>query len=164
MLINKKEKKNKIKSKSDLKSLTSNIFLNIIIVILGIVIIYMSYAIIVKIKSNSKDTSTVEKVQAAAKIIQVEVLNGCGAAGVGDKFTNYLRDNKVDVVNVSNYSSFNIDRTMVIDRIGNMANAKKVASILGIKEENVIQQINNDYFLDVSLVIGKDFKQLKPLN
>jgi hypothetical protein len=51
---------------------------------------------------------------------------------------------------------------MVIDRTGNKANAKKVADALGVKDVKIIEQINNDYFLDVTLVIGRDFNQLKP--
>ncbi|MEJ2617528.1 MAG: hypothetical protein P8Z35_21420, partial [Ignavibacteriaceae bacterium] len=63
-----------------------------------------------------------------------------------------------------NYISFDVDKSMVIDRTGNKANAIKVADALGIDHKNIIQQINNDYILDVSLIIGKDFKQLKPNN
>jgi hypothetical protein len=64
---------------------------------------------------------------------------------------------------MGNYKSFDIDETLVVDRSGNMANAKKVAKALGIKEANVIQQVNKDYFLDVSLIIGKDYIKLNPL-
>lgn len=90
------------------------------------------------------------------------MLNGCGASGAADKFTDYLRKNNFDVVQSGNYISFDVDKTMVIDRIGNRANAEKVAASLGIDKKNIVQQINNDYFLDISLVIGKDFNQLKP--
>jgi hypothetical protein len=51
-----------------------------------------------------------------------------------------------------------------VDRTGDKANALKVAEALGVDSKNVIQQINNDYFLDVSLIIGKDFNRLKPFN
>jgi len=98
----------------------------------------------------------------AAQIVQLEVLNGCGVPGIGDNFTSYLRSKNFDVVNLGNYISSDVIKTLVIDRRGNLENAKKVAEALGIKKENVIQQINNDYFLDVTLVLGKDFNQLKP--
>jgi hypothetical protein len=103
----------------------------------------------------------------AADIIQMEVLNGCGVDGVAQKFTDYLRKDNFDVVNVSNYFLNNIivndiSHTLVIDRLGNKANAIKVAEALGIKKENIIEQINNNYFLDVTLIIGRDFNQLKP--
>lgn len=95
----------------------------------------------------------------APSVIQVEVLNGCGAAGVADKFTDLLRKNKFDVVQAGNYISFDIDNTMIIDRTGNNANAEKVASALGIDHKNIIMQKNENYFLDVSVVIGKDYKK-----
>lgn len=162
-MLGKNRNKKKSASNAELKVNTKNIFLNIVIFLLGALILYMAYAIVVKIAHKGGGQEAAAQMQTPANIIQVEVLNGCGVGGVGDRFTDYLRNNKVDVVNVSNYSSFDIDRTMVIDRTGNLANAKKIASMLGINEENVIQQINNDYFLDVSLVIGKDYNKLKPI-
>ncbi|MCB0745298.1 MAG: LytR C-terminal domain-containing protein, partial [Ignavibacteriae bacterium] len=64
---------------------------------------------------------------------------------------------------IGNYISFDVDETFVIDRIGNKANAFKVAEALGIENVKVIQQLNDNYFLDVSLVIGKDYYKLKPI-
>ncbi len=142
----------------------SNIILNSIIAVLAVVILYMGFSIVYKLLAKSEADEISKKEDAAADIVQLEVLNGCGVSGIGDKFTNYLRNKKFDVVNVSNYISFDIDKTIVIDRTGNFANAKKVAKELGVDEKNVIQQINNDYFLDVSLIIGKDYNQLKPYN
>lgn len=146
------------------KDSTANIFLNVTIVLLGILILYMSYSIVSKVvKGRSEERSEVNT-SVASNIIQVEVLNGCGVSGVGDRFTDFLRNRKIDVVNVSNYTSFDVEKTMVIDRTGNMANAQRVAEMLGISQPNIIQQLNDDYFLEVSLIIGKDFKKLKPFN
>ena len=64
---------------------------------------------------------------------------------------------------MGNYISFDIDKTMVIDRTGNKANAEKIAEAIGVDKKNVIQQLNKEYFLDVSIIIGKDFNQLNPL-
>jgi hypothetical protein len=60
-----------------------------------------------------------------------------------------------------NYTSFDIEKSLVIDRTGNKPNAEKIADLLGIDRKNIVQQISSDYFLDVSLVIGKDYNQLK---
>ena len=123
--------------------------------------LYLTYNLVNKIIPAKEDPKLANK-QTAAGYIQIEVLNGCGVSGVADKFTNYLRENKFDVIQSGNYTSFDVDKSMVIDRIGNMANAEKAAQLLGIKKENVIQQINKNYFLDVTFVIGKDYNQLKP--
>ena len=139
---------------------SANIFLNVIIVLLAGLIIFMSYSLFTKIKALSFGDDAAEP--KPSKIIQLEVLNGCGIGGVADKITSYLRQNNFDVVQIGNYKSFDIDNTLVVDRTGKKINALKVAESLGIDPKNVIQQINNDYFLDVSLIIGRDFNHLKP--
>lgn len=140
-----------------------NIFLNIIIVVLSGFIIFLSYSLLTKISALTFSENETEN-NKTSKIIQVEVLNGCGITGVAEKFTNYLRGENFDVVQVGNYNSFDINNTLIVDRTGNKSNAVKVAEAMGVDSKNIIQQINNDYFLDVSLIIGKDFNRLKPFN
>jgi hypothetical protein len=142
------------------KKPTANLLLNLIIFFLIIVIAFLTFSLVTKIKSSRKPVLAENKTLPSA-IIQLEVLNGCGIAGAAEKITDYLRNNHVDVVQMKNYISFDIENSMVIDRTGNMANAEKIADILGIDRKNIIQQVNSDYFLDVSLVIGKDYNQLK---
>ena len=150
--------------KTNIKSSTSNFLYNIIIAFLAIVIIFLAYSVYLKIKNKEEAEKELAKKKAAAPIIQLEVLNGCGSLGAAEKFTDFLRKNNFDVVQTGNYISFDVNKSMVIDRTGNKENAIKVADALGIDHNNIIQQINNDYILDVSLIIGKDFKQLKPNN
>ncbi len=145
-----------------LKTSTANLFLNIIIIILALLIIFMAYSLFSKIKAL--DENTTADGNNHKKIIQVEVLNGCGRAGVADMFTEYLRKHNFDVVHVGNYISFDVDNTLIIDRTGNKNNAMKVAEALGVDKKYIVQQLNNDYFLDVSIIIGKDFNQLTPNN
>ena len=154
-----KEKLQQKNNKSKTASSGSNLILNSIIVLLGILILFLSYSLVTRIGSTEDHDSGKDK-QTASPVIQVEVLNGCGISGVADKFTDYLRKEKFDVVQTGNYISFDIDKSLVIDRTGNMANAEKVAAALGIDKKNVIMQKNENSFLDVSVVIGKDFKEL----
>ncbi len=142
------------------KTPLSSHLLNALIFLLSIVVIFLVYSLVIKFTSGGK--MEVQQTDKPARIIQMEVLNGCGSSGVADKFTEYLRGNNFDVVQTGNYISFDISNTLVIDRTGNRANAEKVAHFLGIDKSNIIQQKNNDYFLDVSLVIGKDYIKLKP--
>jgi hypothetical protein len=145
-----------------LKSSTLNLILNVSIFLLAAIILYMGYSIYIKLANNrhAKDDQLTEQV--ASDIIQVEVLNGSGVNGVADRFTDFLRNNNLDVVKSGNYISDDVNESLVIDRSGNMANAFKTAKALGIKNENVIQQLNKDYFLDVSIIIGKDYFNLAP--
>jgi hypothetical protein len=137
----------------------SNLILNSIIALLGILIIYLTFSLFSRLSSHSPEHVTGDKYK-TSPVIQVEVLNGCGAIGVAEKFTDFLRKEKFDVVQMGNYISFDIDNSLVIDRTGNRANAEKVAAALGIDHKNVIMQKNDDSFLDVSVVIGKDYKKL----
>ena len=151
----------KIPNKLNIPQTTANISLNIIIALLSVIIIYMSYSIFSKI-DRKRQLDIQNGKNAGASVIQVEVLNGCGVSGVADQFTNYLRLHHFDVVQMGNYISFDVEKSIVIDRTGNMVNAYKVADTLGVSRKNVIQQKNNNYFLDVSFIIGKDFNSLKP--
>jgi hypothetical protein len=97
-----------------------------------------------------------------SRVIQLDVLNGCGVKGAGAKFTKFLRGSGFDVVEMKNYSSSGVRTTLVIDRVGNLEAARRVATALGVAPSNVIQQINADYFVDVSVVIGEDHTTLNP--
>ena len=141
---------------------TLEMTLNVIIVALLLVIGYFSYAFVSRnfiTKPVAADTAVV----AAKDLIQLDVLNGCGAKGVGVKVTNYLRSVGFDVVEAKNYKTFSIPRTLVVDRVGNLAKARRVAAALGIGPDGVIQQINPDYFVDVSVIIGGDYSTLAAL-
>ncbi len=96
------------------------------------------------------------------QVIQIDLLNGCGVNGAASKFTNYLRARGYDVVEMKNYKTFDVKESLIIDRAGDIETAKRVAYALGVRETNIIQQINHDYFVDVSVVVGKDFGLLKP--
>jgi hypothetical protein len=151
-IINTQEKK--------AKRSPAGIVLNIFIILLAGIILFMSYSIYLKFSSNTINPA--EDQMRAAEIVQLEVLNGCGTPGIAERFTDYLRSKNFDVVSRGNYRSFDIDNSFVIDRTGNIANAEKVADILGIDRKYIVQQTNNEYFLDVSLVVGRDFNNLKP--
>jgi hypothetical protein len=141
----------------------SNIVLITLIVFLSAVILFLSYSLYLKIQKITDEKNKSDK-NVASAIIQVEVLNGCGVEGIAAKFTEFLRQKNFDVVQVGNYASDNIDETLVIDRIGNRANAEKLAEVLGIDKRYIILQLNKDYFLDATLVIGKDYNKLELSN
>jgi len=91
---------------------------------------------------------------------QIEVLNGCGAPGIADKFTTFLRRKGFDVVKTGNYESFNVPKTLVIDRKGNVRSAARIGGALGLKKSEVISEIHDLYMVDVTVVLGKDFRLL----
>lgn len=135
--------------------------LNALIALLAIVVVWLLYAFVVRhVLRPPVDTGRVGT--SGREVIQIDVLNGSGLDGAATTCTAYLRSRGYDVVEMRNYKTFDVGESLVIDRAGNVENARKVAYALGIRKENVIQQINEEYFVDVSVLIGRDFRSLKP--
>ncbi|MCH8569496.1 MAG: LytR C-terminal domain-containing protein [Balneolales bacterium] len=95
-----------------------------------------------------------------SNVIQVEVLNGCGVAGVATRFTNHLRSLGFDVVSSGNFESFDLEHSIIIDRTGNRSNAARVARALGIDESRIIRETSPFFYLDATVVIGADHADL----
>jgi hypothetical protein len=95
------------------------------------------------------------------RVIQLDVLNGAGQPKLAQRVTDYLRARGFDVVEMGNYSTNDVEATMVLDRAGNLDAAKQVASALGVSEEQVHQKIDRSLYLDVSVILGKDYARLK---
>lgn len=95
------------------------------------------------------------------RAIQLDVLNGTQETKLAQRVTDYLRIRGFDVVEIGNFRSTAVESTLVIDRIGDPEAARQVAEALGVREENVRRQIDKNLFLDVSVIIGNDYKTLK---
>jgi hypothetical protein len=130
------------------------------LIIINSILAFTAFSTISQNYFNSNDEILHDSTQ---KRIQVEVLNGCGVSGIAEKLTDHLRLNKIDVVNLGNYRSFEIENSIIICRNEKIDKARKVAAIVGLDKENIIQQINPDYLLDVTFILGKDYKNLIPL-
>lgn len=101
-------------------------------------------------------------VRPAHEKVQVEVLNGCGKVGIGQRVRDYLRTQGFDVVNIENAEDFQFPETIVLDRRGQTAvsdAALAVAQALGTT--HVILQRNDDRMVDVTAIIGQDYDQLR---
>lgn len=141
----------------------SGIAMNTVLAVLGVLVIFLVYGLVTRFSAPRVDPHRdANPAQLVGEIIQVEVRNGCGVTGLAARTTMYLRRHGFDVVEVGDYRSFDEERSKVIDRVGDLASAMKVATILGIPEEQVVQEIRLDYFLDATIVIGKDYATLRP--
>jgi len=136
------------------------IVLNTLIVVLVLVTGYFSYAFISNNYFASSPAAPDTVRSKPVRVLQLDVINGCGAKNVGAKFTEYLRAHGFDVVEVKNYKSSHIPQTLVVDRVGNLDAAHEVALALGVESQNVIQQLSPDYYVDVSVIIGEDYASL----
>jgi hypothetical protein len=141
-----------------------NLGLNIIIIVLGGIAVFFMYSFISSTFLHKSDDPHLGNGAALArgKVIQLDILNGCGVQGTAQRFTDYLRKRGFDVVQASNNRSFDVEFTHVVDRIGDRETAKKVAEALGVDTSRILVEINQEYFLNVSVKIGKDYQQLKP--
>jgi len=96
------------------------------------------------------------------KTIQVSVRNECGTKNIAMNFTFYLRKRGFDVVETANGSIPSRSVTTVVDAAGNYQNALRVAEALGVKKENVVSKMDPRSYVDVKVLIGKDYQDLKP--
>tara|TARA_R110000868_G_scaffold235273_1_gene489008 strand:+ start:4095 stop:4562 length:468 start_codon:yes stop_codon:yes gene_type:complete len=145
------------KSSSSIEGLFLNAAIGFLSILLIVLLVALSTRIIYPRIFNQRAEA---KSQLISEIIQIEVLNGCGIAGIANAYTGVLRSNGFDVVETGNFDHFELKETIVISRSGVLDNAKRVASALGINEINVIREESPDYFLDVTVVIGHDYEQL----
>ena len=98
----------------------------------------------------------------ATDVYQVEVRNGVGVRGVAEQMRTYLRSKGYDVVAVGNHPSFDVEQTIVVDRIGNPAIAQQVAASLGLPPERIQQDVRSEFHLDASVILGKDYGIIPP--
>ncbi len=143
------------------RTLPTGVFLNLAILALLVIVAYLAYSFVLRLTVAPTLDATRDG-DPQGKAIQVDVINGCGAAKAGTQCTQYLRSRGYDVVEVRNYHRFDVRTSLVIARTSNIRNAEKVATALGIPSTRIIQQLNPDLFVDVSVLIGHDVQSLKP--
>ncbi|WP_018128563.1 LytR C-terminal domain-containing protein [Balneola vulgaris] len=127
------------------------------VLLLGLLIALATRIIYPRVFNERADQST----ELIGRIIQLEVLNGCGVPGIANNFTGLLRDNGFDVVETGNFERFDVQETMVISRSSSLDNARRVALALGVSEENIIREESPHFYLDVTVVLGSDYEKLK---
>jgi hypothetical protein len=148
-------------SDSNAASEKKEVFVNVAIGLLSVVLIVLLAALASRVIYPRIQTERDQSVShLISEVIQIQVLNGCGVAGVATQFTSKLRRSGFDVVESGNFETFNVEKTFVIDRSGNLENARRVARALGISEENIIREVARGFYLDATVVIGLDFNQL----
>jgi hypothetical protein len=87
--------------------------------------------------------------------VRVEVLNGGGHSGVAREATAALRDLGLDVVYYGNSETFSDDPSVVMDRVGRLEDARKVADVLGILE--VRSEPDSNLYVDLTVHLGPEW-------
>jgi len=96
--------------------------------------------------------------------LRVQALNGCGEKGLANKIAEKLSERvvaplAVEVVDAGNFSIFDIEKSFIISRTPDLADAQLLAAQLGLSAEEVIYVPLEDNYksIQATLVIGKDF-------
>lgn len=145
----------------DKKESTDSFTLNSVIGFLSILLVLLLFALgsrtlYPRIQNQRAEIDS----ELIGKIIQVEVLNGCGVRGLATEYTSLLRNHGFDVVETGNFDNFDLEQTIVISRTRDKDNARRVAHALGIDEEQILVEASDDYYLDATIVIGADYQSL----
>lgn len=152
---------------------------NILIVVLTIVVVGFIYSFAQKswttgVAIPNPQLNNVQKTQLAIDIyaanpildIKVEVLNGCGEKGLAAKISDFLRTEHIDVVRSENADNFDYERTILIQRSDNLFNLKTTAKALNFDindEARVIIRPSSTADVDLTLILGKDYRSVKPI-
>jgi hypothetical protein len=146
---------------SDSKQENNSLLLNSAIGFLSVLLLILFVALAARLIYPRVQSERVSQDKVLiSNVIQLEVLNGCGVPGLATRFTSSLRQYGFDVVETGNFDNFDMTETLIISRNGNMQNARRVASALGIPEERILREESPDFYLDATIVIGSDFPTL----
>ena len=93
--------------------------------------------------------------------IQIEIWNGCGIPKLADMYSNYLRSEGIDVLDSKNADNFNYKESKILHHRGELKRALALAEIMMIDKKNIVEDKNENLFLDLTLIIGEDYNELK---
>jgi len=96
-------------------------------------------------------------VQKYSPSIKVTVENGCGFNGVANYIRRALAEKKVDVISTSNAKKYVYDETIIVVKINETADLKRLQAITGIK--NVIYAENQNSIAPFIIIAGRDYQQ-----
>jgi hypothetical protein len=139
--------------------------LNIGLLGAGLIVAILLVSLVTRLGSPKAEVQRVFKPEGLlGDIIQVDVRNGIGESGLAGQMTDFLRDAGFDVIEHGDHNSFDVDSTVVLDRIGNLDAAYQVALALGIPRDKVKSEERPDLYLDVSVIIGSDYRTVRPFS
>ena len=151
---------------SDSKRSIINYVLNITIILITSLCLYFAYSLIMntpgsKGDNKSGDTTKRQLTNQPNLSIQINILNATGENRIAARFRDFLKTKGFDVVDMGNYKA-EVEKSMVVDLIGDISKARRVADAVGVSHRNVVQQIDKSKYIDASVIIGKDYNELKP--
>lgn len=98
-----------------------------------------------------------ETVTQEAFAITVEVLNGTKTAGLASRARELFQSYDMEVLAPNNADNDQYQNTVVLDRKGNLDDARKVAAIINCTRVYSKPDPQTDQAVDVTVILGKDF-------
>ena len=153
--------------------------LNIVIIFLIIVILGFAWSFNIYLKQesppknlNQNNTSELtNKIKLfenySSQTLNIAVLNGCGVSGVGNSYTNILRNRYgLQVTRTENADNFNYEITTIVILNKDNPDIENLLTILGtnINAGNVEFNSTVNPNEDIQIIIGKDYQEFLNLN
>jgi anionic cell wall polymer biosynthesis LytR-Cps2A-Psr (LCP) family protein len=88
-------------------------------------------------------------------VIKLEILNGTSTTGLASRTAELFRSYGFDVVMVGNAQRQDVERTLIVDRVGNEIFANRTADI--IRAGAIEREPDPELGVDVTVVLGEDF-------
>jgi len=137
--------------------------LNAGLVVVLIVAAVLVYAFTQRVASPRPDPERLENPgDLLGDYIQLEVRNGTQVNHLAAEMKEYLTGLGFDVVDDGNYTRNDVERTIIIDQVGNPDAAEQVAMALGADLDRIEDMTERTWIVDATIVIGADYAQFKP--
>jgi hypothetical protein len=94
--------------------------------------------------------------------IRIEILNGCGQAGIARRTKAYLQEKGYDVLSIGDASEHFVRTIIVERRSSNNTNARSLARTLRLDESSVTRHLDSLSPVWVTLIIGDDYVDYLP--
>ena len=116
----------------------------------------------IKPKTNLEELLTVSHYEKKyGEKITIQLLNGCGKNGIASNYSKYLLASGHDVINKGDTKEYNYKYSEIITRRSNPTAANEIAELLGISKNQIRSEIDNYLQCDMTLILGKDYLNLK---
>ena len=161
-----RKRRNRRKNQKNLKTFVSNVTLGILAVLVfgfltsGFNRIFFNSGIDASYPDLSTLLTKTSYEKKTGHKIQIEIWNGCGIPNLAVMYTDFLRNEGLDVLDSKNADHFNYLETTILHHRGEINRALVLADILKIDESSIVDDKNENLFYDMTLIIGKDYIDL----
>jgi len=110
-----------------------------------------------------------EKEAFAPRVLQTQILNGCGESGLAAEFAELLMQSPIgeyrfDIIDRDNYSRFDVEQSFLISYTLTREDADQLGAAVGFAPDQVFIADNTDnpWGLDISIVLGRSDRPVVP--